>query len=166
MTIAGMPGGNGKIDGGGGLVVTVHATGAGTLYIKNLLISGGGGTGLRVDGGATINLDHVRVNDNPGGGITISSSGFDIKNTTVSNNASSGGEGLRLQTIPASGKPRSLTNVSVTSNTGTGIFCVAGTDTPAPASGILLTGNASAFANCTFSTGATCTTPSSTCGAQ
>jgi hypothetical protein len=166
MTIAGQPGTTAEISSSSGAVNTVRVTGTGDLHVKNLGIRRGGSAGLRVESGATIHLDHVTVSDNPGNGIVIDNGGFEIRNTTVKGNGSGGGDGVYLTNLPASGKPKLLTNVSVTENTGNGVFCYAAKDTPSPASGIYLYGNRKDIEGCTFATGATCTTPGGACGAQ
>jgi hypothetical protein len=166
MTIAGGTVRGGKID-GNGAPITVHATGNGDLYIKNLDIDGGGIWGLRVDAGATVHLDHVGVDYNLGGGISIYNAGFDIKDTTVDfNGDGTGGEGIRLFDLPASGRPRALTNVSIGYNRGVGLVCINESDIPSPASGILLEGTMDPLTNCILPAGAICTTRSSTCGAH
>jgi len=154
---------------GNGVSTTVEVSG-GDVYIRNLNITGAGPNsyGLAVAGGGTIHLDNVKVFENPGGGIVIENAGFEITNTTIDHNGTEGrpvGDGLVLRSIPASGRPRSLTNTSVTNNTGSGIMCATPSDTPSPASGILLSGNGTSVTGCAFPSGATCTEGGPMCGA-
>jgi len=142
---------------------SVHATG-GDLYLRNLTITGGS-PGLLADGGGVVRLDHVSVINNPGTGITIDGSAFDIRDATVTGNGASGGPGILLKNLStAPTAPMSLTLSTVTNNQ-TGIGCTTSSDVPATTSGVLVSGNT--FTDiapaCNFTS---CGTFSTTCGAQ
>jgi len=162
MSIVGQS--SGTINGNGVSGATpVHVTG-GDVYIRNLTITGGS-PGLQADGGGVVRLDHVSVINNPGAGILIDGSAFDIRNATVTGNGTSVGEGTRLKNLStAPTGPRSITLSTVSNNLGYGILCLTTSDDPATTSGVLVSGNLTDFSlACNFTS---CGTASTTCGAQ
>lgn len=160
MTIVGQE--SGTIT-GNGTSPTLHATG-GDLYIRDLTLTGGA-PGIMADGGSILHLDHVSASSNASGGILLDGAGFDIKNTTVKDNAAAGGDpGIRIQNAPTSSTtPKSLSLCTVSGNAGFGISCTSGT--VATASGVLVTGNGGTDITsfCGFTS---CSSAGPTCGAQ
>jgi hypothetical protein len=163
MSIVGQS--TGTITANGVLAVSVHVTG-GDVYIRNLTITGGS-PGLLADGGGVVRLDHVSVINNPGTGIAIDGSAFDIRDATVTGNGSgsAGGTGIVLKNLStAPTGPKSIT-LSTVSNNQTGVGCSTTSDAPATTSGVLVSGNpfADIIAACNFTS---CGAASTTCGAQ
>jgi len=112
----------------------VHLTG-GDVYLRNLTITGGS-PGLLADGGGVVRLDHVSVVNNPGPGIRIDGSAFDIRNATVTGNGVSGGPGILLQNLStAPAGPKSLI-LSTVNNNQSGVVCNTTSDVPATTSGV------------------------------
>jgi hypothetical protein len=164
MSIVGQS--TGTINGAGGGNAAVHVTG-GDLYIRGLTITGGS-PGLWADGGAIVRLDHVNVSNNTSGGILLDGAGFDIRNTTISNNAAASGDaGMRIQNAPPSTTiPKSLSLSTVSGNIN-GVSCASGTAsllTSIPTT-VLASGNSGVdiTTSCGFTS---CGTASTTCGAQ
>ena len=144
----------------------VHLTG-GDVYLRNLTITGGS-PGLLADGGGVVRLDHVSVINNPGTGIAIDGSAFDIRDATVTGNGSgsAGGTGIVLKNLStAPTGPKSIT-LSTVSNNQAGIACATASDVPATTSGVLVSGNTTLGdigPACNFTS---CGAASTTCGAQ
>lgn len=150
---------------------TIKVSG-GDLYVRGLSVTGGS-PGIWATAGNILRLDHVSVSNNNAGGILLDGAGFDIKDTTVSNNgANSFGPvfgGLLIQDVPASSAiPKTLVLSTITGNQLVGVSCSAGTAsivTPSPTtilvsapSGALDVANACGFTSCAAA--------STTCGAQ
>ena len=148
---------------------TIKVTG-GDLYIRGLSVTAGS-PGIWATGGAILRLDHVSVNNNTAGGILLDGAGFDIKNTTVSNNgANTYGSvfgGILIQNVPSSSAvPKSLTLSTVTANQLVGVACSTGTSlSPTPTSVLVAapSGGVDIGASCGFTS---CPAASATCGAQ
>jgi len=152
---------------------------SGEIYLRNLTIQGttspATGMGIKAspDSGSavTLHLDTCAVINNPGGGILLNGSAFDIRNTTVTSNGPGtfGGStawGGILAQNPPTGGPTNLNLVTIQNNTGGGVGCsntIVGT-------GVLSAGNPNALLGqitpaCGITTGA-CVIASTTCGAQ
>jgi hypothetical protein len=175
MTIVGQSSGTvpGTLTGPGSSATTQTATikaAGGDLYIRGLTVTGGS-PGIWATAGNILRLDHVSVNNNTAGGILLDGAGFDIKNTTISNNGPNiagtvvfGGIGLQ-NTPTATTVPRALSFTTVTGNQTIGISCGTGTMlTPNPTSVLAasnITGDVGG--SCGFTS---CAGASATCGAQ
>jgi hypothetical protein len=138
---------------------------SGAVYIRDLEFSSSGSMGISASGG-TLRLQHVTVDNCKHGGVLLDGAGFDIENTTVSNNMAgtfnviTNWGGILINNPPTSG-PAALEFVSVLSNAQIGITC----STSIAATGVSASGNAGGdiSSGCGFSS---CGTASSTCGAQ
>jgi len=145
------------------------------LYARALHLKSSFSAGLWAFNGASIRLDSMLVDGSQEGGIALTSTSFDITNTTVTGNGpgSSGAliwGGILVLGPPAMG-PARLTNVSVTNNKGLGIGCAV----PIVGIDVFAAGNKSddVFADvntpddveniCDF---ASCSPAGPTCGAQ
>jgi hypothetical protein len=141
--------------------------GAGDAYLRNVKLSTGGSIGCQADAGSTLQLDHVLVTGNSGGGILLNGAAFDIENTTVTTNGPGTFNGLvtwggiLVNNPPATG-PAKLQLVTVQNNMGGGIACSAAVSM---AGGILATENTVPDVNATCGF-VSCGTASTTCGAQ
>jgi hypothetical protein len=147
---------------------------SGDVYLRNLTVQGSvsdsTGIGIKAEPetGAAVNLhmDTCAVINNPGGGILLNGSAFDIRNTTVNGNGPGqtiGGTpwgGIRVDALPSSGTTN-LNLANINTNNPSGLSCagsILGT-------GVLSTGNTSI--QISTSCGVTaCTPASATCGAQ
>lgn len=145
---------------------------AGTTFARNLKLFASDSIGLQADSGSTVRLDHLLVTgnagqsmDGKGGGILLDGAGFDIRDTTVTNNGPGtvGGAqwgGILINTPPSAG-PKSLQRVTVQGNNPTGIGC----STAVTGTGVLASGNTNTdiLPACMITS---CGTASATCGAQ
>ena len=158
-----------------GLTIT-----SGDITLRNLTIRGSASpaTGLGIkaspDGGSsvTLRLDTCAVIENPGGGILLNGAGFEIRNTTVSNNKAGtlglGTFGGILVNEPPAAGPAILANVTIQNNEQVGLVCSGAI--PATSS-VLSSGNVSEMPNPSNQISSTCgispcTSASPTCGAQ
>jgi hypothetical protein len=139
-------------------------------YVRSLQLGPSTVVGCQADLGSKLRLDHVVVTGNSGGGILVDGGGFDIENTTVTNNGPATFNGLRtwggiLVNNPPS-PPNGLTKlqfVTVQNNVGGGITCSAAYAT---SNGVLVSGNTSGLDVDTTCGFASCGAPGATCGAQ
>jgi hypothetical protein len=149
---------------------------SGEIYLRNLTIQGtaspASGMGINALPGTTLHMDTCAVINNPGGGILLNGSAFDIKNTTVSNNGSgslgSATWGGILTNNPPSGGPTTLTNVTIQNNGQVGLVCSSGITIT---TSVLSTGNNSGSTKATDQIGTacgitSCASASTTCGTQ
>jgi hypothetical protein len=150
--------------------IPLHVTG-GDAYVRDLNFTASTLQGIRADGGGVIRLEHVNVTNNQGTGILIDGSRFEIKNSTVISNATTGGAGIMLSNLSAiTTSPKLVANTTVTGNLS-GVICSAAGDAPSPIpTSVLVYGNGSGgeiTATCKFSScGSNATSKSATCGAQ
>jgi len=109
-----------------GTTVGMRVTGPGDLYARDLVVRNSELVGVIAENGATLRLDHVTIDSNRGGGISIDNSAFDVRNTTITANGpgqAGGGVvwgGIR---IDAPGNPASLALVTVSNNQSAGVSC-------------------------------------------
>lgn len=135
----------------GGASIGIHVSG-GTVYVRNLRVTGGNGPpGIVADGGS-LHLDRSIVDGNMTGGILINNAAYDITNTVVANNgqASTGGcanWGGVCILEPAGATPGQFLNNTVIGNDTSGVTCFG----PYPLLGsvIVAKGTGSATAVCT-----------------
>ena len=113
-------------------------------------------------------MDGCTVKDNPGGGVFLAGSAFDIRNSTVTGNgpgqtmAGLVWGGIRVESLPVGGQA-SLDLVTIEDNLATGLSC----STSIQGHGVLASGNTSVdVANSCGALVGFCSTPSLTCGAQ
>ena len=135
-----------------------------SVYLRGLTISGSGDIGLSVSTGAMIELDTVTFDSNSKGGLLIDSSGFDIRNSTFTNNGpgdsmGAGWGGIRVQgTTPVT---KTLEDDTISMNKQIGLSCAwAVTGTGVYASGN--TGGIDVSSSCAVTT---CPTLTTGCGA-
>jgi hypothetical protein len=147
---------------------------SGEIYLRNLTVQGNASTstgiGVSAGTGVTLHMDTCTVKNNPGGGILLNGSAFDIKNTAVMGNGQgrTGAVvwgGILVNNLPTTG-PTNLGYVTIQTNVGGGITCAGGIQ----GTGVLSSGNTNASLGqidsvCAISTGV-CTTASATCGTQ
>jgi hypothetical protein len=136
----------------------------GTIYIRNLTITGGS-PGITADSGNILHLDHVSVSNNTAGGILLDGVGFDIKDASINNNGPNLGTvvfgGIRIQN---STTPKSLSLSTITGNDQIGVTCDSSTAlSPTPTNVLVSSNTGGDIATCNFST---CGTASTTCGEQ
>jgi hypothetical protein len=144
---------------------------SGTVYLRSITVQGvtttGSQTGIGINAtsGATLYMSGCKVTNNPGGGVLLNGSAFDIENTTVTGNgpgqlgvATWGG--ILVNSLPASG-PTTLNLVTIQNNNPVGISCSGTTS----GTGVLATSNLSTqiTSSCGFTS---CISASTTCGAQ
>jgi hypothetical protein len=169
LTIVGQS--TGKITAGTSTAPTIHVSG-GTIYIRDLTITGGS-PGITADSGNILRLDHVSVSNNTAGGILLDGAGFEIKDATVNDNGSNIIDqpfgGIRIQNAPASTTvPKSLALSTITGNGQIGVSCASGTAsllTSIPTS-VLVSSNTGGDITTTPCGFTSCSTASTTCGAQ
>ena len=156
------------VDYADGIVIT-----SGEIYLRALTVAGNpsGVTGIGVNAqaatGATmvLHMDECTIKNNPGGGILLAGTAFDIRNSKVIGNGP--GEttagtiwgGMRVESLPAGGQA-SLSMVTIQNNLAPGLTCSAAIQ----GQGVLATGNAVDIA--TSCGVVSCATPSPTCGVQ
>lgn len=135
---------------------TVLSLTSGTVYVRGLKLKSAFDNGLTATGG-TLRLDGVTIDGCPGGGILLDGAGFDIRNTTVTKNGTSGGtiSGIEIRKVPSTG-PASLTNVTATDNSPYNLSCGA----VIMGQGVLAPGAAGGACGI-----ASCVTASPSCGA-
>jgi hypothetical protein len=156
------------VDYADGVVIT-----SGEIYLRALTVAGNpsGVTGIGVNAqaatGATMvfHMDGCTIKDNPGGGILLVGTAFDIRNSKVIGNgpgqttAGTIWGGLRVESLPAGGQA-SLSMVTIQKNLAPGLSCSAAIQ----GQGVLATGNAVDIA--TSCGVVSCAAPSPTCGVQ
>jgi hypothetical protein len=139
---------------------------AGEIYLRNLTVQGSTslqtviGINAGTGGGSAVilHMDSCAVINNPGGGILLNGTAFDIKNTTVTGNGAgltSGYTwgGILVQNLPPVGSVTSLNLVTIKANNALGLDCT-GT-IQIQGTGVLATGNTTAdisgcgFTSCT-----------------
>ena len=131
----------------------------GSVYIRAVKFSPSASIGIKTTGG-TITLDGVTVDSCMGGGIFLSSTTFDIENTTVTNNGP-GSQGTSGGiNISTAGTGSKLNLVTIKNNNQIGITC----DGAVAATGVYVMSNTggNVATNCNFSS---CSTLVTGCGA-
>ncbi|HET6148061.1 MAG TPA: choice-of-anchor Q domain-containing protein, partial [Polyangia bacterium] len=137
--------------------------GAGTLYLRDLEVSGGDTAGINATGGE-LHLDRVVAAGNRGG-IFLDNTSFAITNSVIAGgtqamipNSLIVWSGIFIGTIPAAG-PASLFNDTIVGNATGAVVCGDTASTPSRArlAGLILWGNSLDFLG-------NCTVPASCCG--
>jgi hypothetical protein len=115
------------IGAGSGDTAGIHVSGAHSLYVRDLQVSGGT-TGIFAEAGADLHVTRCVVTNNGKGGIKVLDSGFDITNTIIAKNAAgtdpdgAAWAGVRLGALPT-GKTGRFANNTVVGNNLIGIAC-------------------------------------------
>jgi hypothetical protein len=140
---------------------------SGDVTLRHLSLSSGGNNGVEADGG-TLRLDHVTVSGcTQGGGLWLNGANFDIENSKFTGNgpglhSGSGWGGILETSVPPTG-PKTISQVTVTGNTGQGITCMDGLT----GSEVLVYANTGASFQVSPGCNLTlCTDAGATCGAQ
>jgi hypothetical protein len=133
------------------------------VFVRDLAVELSAPPGIIARNAAVLRLDHVLVNNNPGGGIDVDHSAFEISNTTVTNNGPSADlswGGIRIDTPPAGG-PGQIQYSTIEDNNAPGLSCSGAVS----AAAVLITGNmtGNVGAPCLVTS---CGTAGPTCGAQ
>jgi hypothetical protein len=121
--------------------------------------------GVFARNGSSLYLEHVAVDQNPGGGVLIDSASFDIRNSRITANGPADimgftWGGMRVQGVPPTRNQR-LELVTIQNNNAPGLSCSTAID----GSGVLASDNAAT--NISPTCGITpCSPAGPTCGAQ
>jgi hypothetical protein len=147
---------------------------SGEIYLRTLTVAGNpsGVTGIGVNSQAAssaavvLHMDGCTIKDNPGGGVLLVGTGFDIRNSAMTGNGpgqTTGGTvwgGLRVESLPAGG-PASLDLVTIQNNLAPGLTC----SSAIQGQGVLALGNTPL--NIAISCGiVSCAASGPTCGEQ
>ena len=149
----------------GGLQSGIGLSGAGELFVRDIIIRRSDTVGVTAQNAALLRLDRVTVDANGGGGIFIDGAEFDIRNTTVTGNGpgQSGAitwGGILVTNSPVSGSAQ-LDLVTIQGNNPVGLSCSG----PVTGIGVFATGNTSV--DVVSSCGITLCSPAGpTCGAH
>jgi hypothetical protein len=149
---------------------------SGELYLRSLTVAGNalGATGIGVNAQAAtgttvvLHMDGCTIKNNPGGGIFLAGTAFDIRNSKVTGNGpgqTTGGTiwgGIRVEGLPVGGQAN-LDLVTIQNNLAVGLTCSGAIQ----GQGVLISGNTPLDIATSCGAGVlTCTTPAPTCGAQ